>query len=122
MISSKIGVVVESRPWGEFKVLLDAPNVKVKRITVRAGHRFSLQRHQKRDEYWTVVSGHGTVTIGVRVFNAEPGMSFMIPAGVIHRAYACPVLGPLVFIEVQLGNCFSEDDIERFEDDYGRDN
>ena len=115
---------IEVRPWGTYEVLLDAPDCKVKRIIVRAGQRLSLQRHEKRREVWTCVSGGGTVTIGpelqhLRTEDFLPGRIQPIPLHYIHRVQA-DSSEDLVFIEVQLGTSFEEGDIERFEDDFGR--
>ena len=118
----------EERPWGRFEVLLDAKDCKVKRITVDAGKRFSLQRHQKRDEHWIIISGVGVVTCGRGdpqhidyndQYIVKPGYRTKISADHIHRLEAMDD-EPVVFIEVQVGEYFGEDDIERFEDDFGR--
>lgn len=116
--------MIEQRPWGTYEVLLDAPNCKVKRITVNARQRLSLQRHSKRSEYWTCISGEGLVTLGQSLTDLKkigfgPGGHIYIPIHSIHRVEASPYQN-LVFIEVQQGIYFGEDDIERFEDDYGR--
>lgn len=112
------------RPWGEYTVLVDASNHKVKTITIKAGQRISLQRHQKRSETWTCVTGVIMVRIGKNVNSLSnlflyPGHTVTIPQGYIHRATAGDA-EPATFIEVQTGTYFGEDDIERFEDDYGR--
>lgn len=115
------------RPWGHYEVLLDATDCKVKRITIKEGKRISLQRHQKREEIWTCVSGWMLVTLYEKdnadktaaVLILHPGESVKVPIGWIHRA-AAPEKMDATFIEVQLGSYFGEDDIERFEDDYGR--
>lgn len=109
----------DHRPWGYYEVLLDEPCHKVKRITVFPGHRLSLQRHQRRAEHWYVVSGNARVTLGGRELSLSPLESVDIPKGQWHRV-ANPGEEPLVFIEVQTGDYFGEDDIERLEDDYGR--
>ncbi len=109
----------DRRPWGDFLVLSDADDHKVKRITVLPGKRLSLQRHQRRAEHWFVVQGEGVVTLDDRDISLVKGQAVDIPRLVKHRI-ANPGQGPLVFIEVQMGDYFGEDDIERFEDDYGR--
>ena len=110
---------VDTRPWGRYEVLSDDPSHKVKRITVEAGHRLSYQRHAKRSEHWFVVSGDALVTLdGVEQVVAT-GEAIDIPAGAAHRIENKGP-APLVFIEVQHGSYFGEDDIERLEDDYGR--
>jgi sucrose phosphorylase len=107
------------RPWGRYDVLLDADDHKVKEITVLPGKRLSLQRHRRRSEHWHVVSGTAVVTRGDEALTLGPGESVDIPKQALHRIMN-PGQGPLVFIEVQRGDYFGEDDIERFEDDYGR--
>ncbi|WP_456488697.1 cupin domain-containing protein, partial [Caminibacter pacificus] len=107
------------RPWGKYINLEDAPNFKVKIITVNPGKRLSLQKHFHRSEHWVVVSGIAEVTIGDKTFLLRPNESTYIPIGEIHRL-ANPGKIPLEIIEVQVGEYLSEDDIVRIEDDYGR--
>ncbi len=109
----------DRRPWGDFLVLSDAPDHKVKRITVLPGKRLSLQRHRRRAEHWFVVQGEAVVTLDEREIPLKQGQAVDIPQFAKHRI-ANPGQSPLVFIEVQMGDYFGEDDIERFEDDYGR--
>lgn len=107
------------RPWGHYSVLADEPDHKVKRIVVHPGRRFSLQRHQRRDEHWYVVSGTGLATLDHDEVPLGPGQALDVPRRAVHRLRNT---GPddLVFIEVQTGDYFGEDDIERLEDDFGR--
>lgn len=107
------------RPWGRYEVLSDEADHKVKRIVVSPGKRLSLQRHRRRAEHWVVVAGRGVVTRDGDDFELQEGESFDIPRGSAHRM-ANPGDAPLVFIEVQRGDYFGEDDIERLEDDFGR--
>ncbi len=109
----------DERPWGLYLVLSDEPDHKVKRITVRSGKRLSLQRHEKRDEHWYVVKGSAVVTLDDKEVSLSAGEAVDIPRGVKHRIENRDD-DDLVFIEVQTGEYFGEDDIERFEDDYGR--
>lgn len=109
----------DQRPWGFYRVLEDCPGHKVKRIHVHPGKRLSLQRHRRRSEHWTVVQGKGLVTLGGEYRSVGPGSSFDIDRGMIHRMENQGT-EPLVFIEVQRGDYFGEDDIERLEDDFGR--
>jgi glycosyltransferase involved in cell wall biosynthesis/quercetin dioxygenase-like cupin family protein len=109
----------DHRPWGHYEVLLDDPRHKVKRIFILPGHRLSLQRHKMRAEHWYIVSGKALVTINSDQISLEPTQSVDIPRGAWHRI-ANSGQEPLVFIEVQTGDYFGEDDIERMEDDYGR--
>ena len=100
-------------------MLEDAPSHKVKRIEVQPEQRLSYQRHQRRAEHWFVVSGVAQVTIDGTVRDLEAGSAIDIPTGAAHRI-ANTGGEPLVFIEVQHGEYFGEDDIERLEDDFGR--
>jgi mannose-6-phosphate isomerase len=108
------------RPWGNYTVLSDdAADHKVKRIVVHPGKRLSYQRHSKRAEHWFVVSGTATVTLDGAVTQVRAGESIDIPLEGAHRI-ANEGDVDVVFIEVQLGTYFGEDDIVRLEDDYGR--
>lgn len=107
------------RPWGRYDVLDVGATHQVKRITVEPGKRLSYQRHQRREEFWVIVSGRALFTLDDQESHHGPGEVLHIPRGSKHRV-ACLSEEPLVFIEVQLGDYFGEDDIERFEDDYGR--
>ena len=109
----------DHRPWGYYVVLSDLPDHKVKRIVVYPGKRLSLQRHRRRSEHWTVVSGTAMVTRDSEQIRLTGGESVDIPLGAAHRVLN-PGETPLVFIEVQMGDYFGEDDIERLEDDFGR--
>ncbi|MEW6532675.1 MAG: glycosyltransferase [Thermodesulfobacteriota bacterium] len=109
----------ESRPWGYYEVLSDKPDHKVKRIVVHPDSKISLQLHRKRSERWTIISGSPIVTRDAQEIRLNPGDTIEIPLGAKHRV-ANPGTDPVVFIEVQTGDYFGEDDIERFEDDYGR--
>ncbi len=113
--------ITDHRPWGNFTILSDEPDHKVKRITVNPGARLSLQRHKKRQEHWLIVSGRATVTLNSDIMELGPGEAVDIPRHAIHRVEN-RADEPLVFIEIQLGDYFGEDDIERLEDDYGRTN
>lgn len=109
----------EERPWGYFEVLADMPDCKVKRIVVYPGCRLSLQRHRRRDEHWLVISGNAVVTVGRKDITLARGRSIDIPRGFLHRVENTGTMD-LAFVEVQTGDYFGEDDIERVEDDYGR--
>jgi mannose-6-phosphate isomerase-like protein (cupin superfamily) len=109
----------DRRPWGGYEVLSDEPTHKVKRLTVEPGQRLSYQRHAHRAEHWFVVGGEGVVTLDGRERTVAPGDAIDVPIGAAHRI-ASTGPEPLVFIEVQHGTSFAEDDIERLDDDYGR--
>jgi mannose-6-phosphate isomerase-like protein (cupin superfamily) len=108
------------RPWGYYLVLHEDAGYKVKQIVVTPGSRLSLQRHRHRAEHWQVVRGEAVVTRGKETVRLLPGGSIDIPLGALHRI-ECAGKENLVVIEVQMGQYMGEDDIERFEDDYGRD-
>ncbi|MDR2173078.1 MAG: mannose-1-phosphate guanylyltransferase/mannose-6-phosphate isomerase [Burkholderiales bacterium] len=106
-------------PWGRYTVLRESAEVKVKEIEVAPGEALSLQRHQLRSEHWVVTQGIAKVTRDEESFLIQRSESAFIPAGVKHRLEN-PGETPLVIIEVQCGSYFGEDDIERFDDAYGR--
>lgn len=109
----------EERPWGRFKVLFEETGVKVKIIEVNTGCRLSYQSHVNRDENWIVFQGEGAVLIDDKEIPLKAGDTARIARSEKHRAVNT---GNVVFrfIEVQIGEYLGEDDIERFEDDYGR--
>jgi len=111
--------VPEQRPWGSYTVLADESNHKVKRIEVTPGHRLSYQRHQQRSEHWLILSGAPVVTLEGEDRTLLAGDAVDIPTGAAHRI-SNPGAETVVFVEVQRGTYFGEDDIERLEDDYGR--
>jgi mannose-6-phosphate isomerase len=109
----------DDRPWGSYTVLSDAVDHKVKEIAVTPGRRLSYQRHAKRSEHWFIVRGQGVVTIDGTMRDVSVGDAVDIARGSAHRIEASGDV-ELVFIEVQRGDYFGEDDIERLEDDFGR--
>jgi mannose-6-phosphate isomerase len=107
------------RPWGTFEVLSDTGGFKTQTITVNPGKRLSYQSHARRSEHWFIVAGSGMVTLDGRTSEIGPGIAVDVPVGVAHRIEntgGCE----LVFVEVQHGDYFGEDDIVRLEDDFGR--
>ena len=108
----------EEREWGNFEVLLDEPNLKVKKIVVKTGKRLSLQLHKLRDERWFISSGSGEVQIGNKTTDISEGDELFIEKYQAHRVRSAG-LTDLVIIEIQTGVC-NEDDIIRIEDDFGR--
>jgi len=107
------------RPWGTYTVLEEGNGFKIKRIEVKPGASLSLQMHHHRSEHWIVVGGMAKVVNGDRELFVNTNESTYIPAGHKHRLEN-PGLLNLVMIEVQSGNYLGEDDIVRFEDNYGR--
>jgi len=111
---------ITERPWGTYEVLLDAEDTKVKRIVVKPGQSPSYQYHYKRSEAWTIISGEGKLRLNGQLIPIYPGNTWIIQKEDKH----CPVntseSEDLVFIEVQTGEYFGEDDIVRISDKYGR--
>jgi mannose-6-phosphate isomerase len=107
------------RPWGRYEVLQEGATYKVKSIHVNPGKRLSYQRHQKRSEHWYVTDGSGEVTLDGKILVVSRGSIIEIPQGMLHRISNTGDR-ELIFIEVQTGSYFGEDDIERVEDDFGR--
>ena len=108
-----------TRPWGTYEVLLDAEDCKVKRITVKPGQKPSYQYHHKRNEHWIVVAGVGEAKIDDAVSAISSGDSIFVPILSKHTIKNTSETENLVFIEIQTGEYFGEDDIVRLEDDYG---
>jgi mannose-6-phosphate isomerase len=107
------------RPWGRYEVLQEDDGHKVKCIWVNPGKRLSYQRHAKRAEHWFIVQGTGEITINGDVRPVKPGDTVDFGIGVLHRI-ANTGTEIIIFVEVQTGTYFGEDDIERIEDDFGR--
>ena len=108
-----------TRPWGRYEILQESDSHKVKCIWVTPGKRLSYQRHQKRAEHWFIVSGLALVTINGNEKTMSAGDTIDIAIGDLHRIENTGS-DDVVFIEVQSGSYFGEDDIERIEDDFGR--
>ncbi len=107
------------RPWGGYTSILNGENFQVKRLFILPGKKLSLQRHKYRSEHWVVVGGKAKITIDdeIKILNVD--QSVYIPLGAIHRLEnEEEVL--LEVIEVQTGSYLGEDDIERFQDEFGR--
>ena len=110
-----------NRPWGAYTVLEERTGFKMKRITVNPRAALSLQRHQHRSEHWIIVSGTATITCDDKILTVTKNQSTYIPIGMKHRLENRGKI-PLEMVEVQVGDYLEEDDIERFDDDYGRSN
>lgn len=114
-------MIHEERPWGSYTVLETDSKYQVKKLFINAGMRLSLQSHKFRSEHWFIVSGSGLVQLDDKHIDVKEGDSVDIPIGVKHRI-ASTSNQPLIFIEVQTGISFDENDITRHEDDFGRTN
>jgi mannose-1-phosphate guanylyltransferase / mannose-6-phosphate isomerase len=108
-----------ARPWGSYESIASGTRFQVKHIIVDPGETLSLQMHYHRSEHWVVVRGSAEVTVGDEVSILQENESTFIPAGTRHRL-ANPGKVPLELVEVQCGPYLGEDDIERFDDQYGR--
>jgi mannose-6-phosphate isomerase len=109
----------DDRPWGSYDVLVDEADHKVKTITVLPGKRLSYQRHEKRGEVWVVARGTLSVVLEGETLTRTVGQAVDVPRGAAHRMVNATDT-PVVVIEIQHGDYFGEDDIERIEDDFGR--
>ena len=107
------------RPWGSYESIIEEQRWQVKIINVKPGEKLSLQMHHHRSEHWIVVSGTARVEINDKEFSLHENQSSYIPIGSKHRL-SNPGKIPLKLIEVQSGSYLGEDDIQRFEDNYGR--
>lgn len=105
------------RPWGRFRQFTANEATTVKIIEVAPNQMFSLQYHEKRSEFWRVLSGTPRVTIGDATVSAKPGDEFLVPVKALHRIGAG--VEPAVILEIAQGE-FDEQDIVRVEDQYGR--
>tara|TARA_R110001599_G_C12090603_1_gene646002 strand:+ start:602 stop:949 length:348 start_codon:yes stop_codon:yes gene_type:complete len=109
----------ETRPWGSFENLLDTDYCKVKQIIIKPGQAPSYQYHFKREEVWTVVQGEGELKLDDILYPVVTGQTIHVPVKVKHQITNNSDKD-LIFIEVQMGEYFGEDDIVRLEDKYGR--
>lgn len=111
--------VFENRPWGRFEVLRDESYYKSKIIRVEANQKISYQSHAKRSEHWVIVKGEAVVILNDKEHLLKQGEHIFIPQGTKHRIIN-RTNSIVEFIEVQVGSYFGEDDIVRYQDDYGR--
>ena len=109
----------ENRPWGNFIVLSDGNDIKVKIISIDPGQSISYQYHLKRSEHWIITKGSGELTIDDQKKNVGVNDQVFIPVNAKHKIRNNSD-SVLQFVEVQTGEYFGEDDIIRLSDDYGR--
>ena len=119
MVASQENGDGSTRPWGHYEILQESSSHKVKAIHVLPGKRLSYQRHERRSEHWFIVKGSAEVTLDGVISHLEAGDTVDIPIRALHRI-ANSGVDELLFVEVQTGTYFGEDDIERVEDDFGR--
>ena len=110
---------MDERPWGKFYILHETSDYKIKRIEVNVGQRLSYQYHNKRSEVWIIIQGEGKIYLNGEYKSYKKNDTILIPKGMKHRIEN---LGDdkTIFIEVQTGEYFGEDDIIRLHDDYNR--
>jgi mannose-6-phosphate isomerase-like protein (cupin superfamily) len=108
---------IVEKPWGNYKDLERNPFRVVKIIKIFPKQRFSLQKHFKREEFWYILSGTGTITLDSETREVVPKNYYYIPIGCVHRLQAG--IDGIEFLEIQQGDC-DESDIQRIEDDYDR--
>ena len=108
-----------SRPWGYYEILAEGPSFKVKRLMVKPGAKLSLQKHQHRAEHWVIVAGEAEVINNRDIIQLTVNQSTYIPKNTLHRL-SNSGSDPLYVIEVQSGDYLGEDDIQRFDDIYAR--
>ena len=108
---------IEKKPWGTFENILDEEYCKVKKIVIKTGQRPSYQYHFKRSEHWVIVKGTAKITVDDQVKKLNPGEYVYIPLKAKHRIENISD-SDLIFIEVQTGEYFGEEDIVRVSNDY----
>lgn len=111
--------VFENRPWGRFEILHEEPYFKSKIIRVEPNQKLSYQSHAKRSEHWIIVKGEGVVILNEKEHVLKLGEHIFIPQGAKHRILN-RTNSIVEFIEVQVGSYFGEEDIVRYQDEYGR--
>jgi mannose-1-phosphate guanylyltransferase/mannose-6-phosphate isomerase len=111
--------VTTYRPWGSYTILEQGPRYKIKRVVVNPAEKLSLQTHAHRSEHWVVVKGTAKVSIGDQEIIIHENESAYVPKSTLHRIENTGKI-PVEIIEVQNGEYIEEDDIERFDDSYGR--
>lgn len=109
----------DTRPWGTWEVLDTGNKHIVKRIQVMPQKMLSLQMHHHRSEHWIITDGTAEITLGDTVQTVSANNHVFIPVGCKHRI-ANRTASPVIFIEIQAGDLLDENDIVRFEDQYGR--
>lgn len=111
---------IYQRPWGFYKTAILNDYFQSKVISLKPGGKLSLQSHNHREEYWIIVHGEGLVQIEKSLLNVRCGSMLFIPKGAKHRLTNTDTEESLILTEVQIGAYLGEDDIIRYEDDYGR--
>jgi len=111
---------IETRPWGEFHILFDGTDCKIKRLVVHPQKRLSLQSHKNRKELWLVLHGRGKAQLDDTMTDIQEGSIIQVEKEQKHRLVNDATTGNLEIIEIQTGTSFEEEDIIRYEDDFSR--
>ena len=109
----------ETRPWGYYEILYTEDGMQIKRLVVTNGKRLSLQSHEKRSEHWYIKQGQALAEIEGKIYALKVGHSITILKGEKHRVSAAGS-DDLELVEIQEGTYLGEDDIVRYDDDFGR--
>ena len=109
----------DHRPWGKYEILSNDKDFKIKVIAVNPGQQLSLQSHVHRSEHWVIIDGCGEVVVDDKTLMVTAGSSIVISMNAKHRIRNTGAK-VLRFVEVQTGDYFGEDDIQRYQDDYNR--
>lgn len=110
------------RPWGFYASTFEVEGFKTKVFVVKPGQRLSLQSHNHRKEMWSIVAGEGVCTVAEMQITVAKDSFVVIPKGAKHRIENSSAFDDLIVSEVQIGDILTEDDIMRYDDDYGRGN
>lgn len=110
---------LEKRPWGSYVEMMELPGILIKMLRVNPNKRLSLQSHKNRDEHWIIAKGVGEMEIDGKIWTVRAGDAVHIPRNARHRVKNVGTCS-LIISEVWLGDQLSEDDITRYEDDFGR--
>jgi len=116
-MKNKINKIIDERPWGKFERFTHNQQTTVKIISVNPNAKLSYQYHNRREEFWRILSGEGQVVINDKTLPARAGDEFFIPMQAKHRAQTTD--SAITFLEIAFGD-FDEDDIIRIEDEYNR--
>ena len=108
------------KPWGYYKTMVLNEMFQSKVIYILPNQSISLQSHKKREEHWTIITGQGKVQLDEKIYPVHPGDTIDISVGQKHRIINTSEKDMLIFSEIQLGDYFGEDDIQRYDDQYGR--
>ncbi len=107
-------------PWGYWQILDENSAYKVKKVSIKPEQRLSYQSHDKREENWFIAAGEAEVTLDGVIHQLKTGDYIHVPTAAKHRIRNSSTKEDLIFIEIQRGSYFGEDDIKRYDDDYGR--